>query len=78
MFSPMCAVAGTQPASCSTFSTSSLHRLAVAVRAASGIEAYLWLVDVAGATRDDAIETLRWNARAMLRAALTGNPPPGS
>jgi AcrR family transcriptional regulator len=55
-----------------------VHRLAVAVRAASGIEAYLWLVDVAGAPRDEAIATLRWNARALLRAALTGNPPPGS
>jgi AcrR family transcriptional regulator len=54
-----------------------VHRLAVAVRAASGIEAYLWLVDVARTPRDESIEILRWNARALLRAALAGHPPPG-
>lgn len=47
-----------------------LHRLALAIRSATGIEALVWLTDVAGLSRDDAIETQRWSARAMLRSAL--------
>ena len=47
-----------------------LHRLVLAVRSATGIEALVWLTDVAGLSRDDAVETQRWSARAMLRSAL--------
>ncbi len=47
-----------------------LRRLAVAIRSASGIEAFVWLVDVAGLTRADAAETLRQNGRAILHAAM--------
>lgn len=46
------------------------HRLAVAIRSATGIEALVWLTDVAGLPRDEAAETLCWTARAMLRAAI--------
>jgi AcrR family transcriptional regulator len=48
-----------------------VHRLAVAIRAATGIEAMVWLVDVAGIARADAAELMQWSARALLRAALT-------
>jgi hypothetical protein len=97
----MCAWAGTHPASCAVFSTSTtspstvgwiedalsplaasrpdldLHRLAVAIRSATGIEAFVWLVDVAGLPREEAAAMLRWSARAMLRSALSdGFPPP--
>jgi AcrR family transcriptional regulator len=51
-------------------STPALHRLALAIRSATGIEALVWLTDVAGLSRDDAVETQRWSARAMLRSAL--------
>jgi AcrR family transcriptional regulator len=44
--------------------------LAVAIRSATGIEAFVWLVDVAGLSRDEAAGMLRRNARALLHAAL--------
>jgi AcrR family transcriptional regulator len=47
-----------------------VRRLAVAIRSATGIEALVWLTDVAGLSRDDATELMRWSARAMLTAAL--------
>jgi AcrR family transcriptional regulator len=53
-----------------------VHRLAVAVRSATGIESLVWLTDVAGLAREDAADLMRWSARAMLRAALDGDPPP--
>jgi AcrR family transcriptional regulator len=54
-----------------------LHRLAVVIRSATGIEAFVWLVDVAGLPREEAVAMLQWSARALLRSALTdGFPPP--
>lgn len=50
-----------------------VRRLAVAIRAATGIEALIWLTDVAGLSREEAAETMRWSARALLRAALSGS-----
>ncbi|MCU1463101.1 MAG: transcriptional regulator, TetR family [Acidimicrobiales bacterium] len=47
-----------------------LHRLAMAIRSATGIEALVWLTDVAGLSRDDATNLMRWSARALLDAAL--------
>ncbi len=46
------------------------HRIALAIRSATGIEALAWLTDVAGLSRDDATELMRWSARALLRSAL--------
>jgi AcrR family transcriptional regulator len=48
-------------------------QLAVAIRSATGIEALIWLVDVAGHTRDEAAETVRRTAQALLAAAIS--PP---
>ena len=45
------------------------HRLALAIRSATGIEALAWLTDVAGLSRADAVELMRWSARALLDAA---------
>ncbi len=53
-----------------------LERLAVAIRSATGIEALVWLTDVAGLSRDEAAELMRWTAHAMLRTAQCGEPPP--
>jgi AcrR family transcriptional regulator len=47
-----------------------VHRLAIAIRSATGIEALAWLTDVAGLARDEATSLMRWSARAMLDAAV--------
>jgi hypothetical protein len=35
-----------------------------------GIEALVWLTDIAGLSRQQAVEVMRWSARSLLRAAL--------
>lgn len=57
-------------------SDAQLKRLVLAIRSAIGIEARVWLIDVAGLSSDDALDTMRWSAQAMLRTAMQGNPPP--
>ena len=47
-----------------------VHRLTLAIRSATGIEALVWLTDVAGLSRDDATELMRWSARALLQSAI--------
>jgi AcrR family transcriptional regulator len=47
-----------------------LHRLVLAIRSAVGIEALVWLTDVAGSSRAEAVELMRWAAHALLRTAL--------
>jgi AcrR family transcriptional regulator len=53
-----------------------VHRLALAVRCATGIEALVWLTDVAALPRDEALALMRWSAQALLSAALADGPPP--
>jgi AcrR family transcriptional regulator len=50
-----------------------LHRLVLAIRSAVGIEAMVWLTDVAALSRDEAVDLMRWSARALLRSALAEN-----
>jgi AcrR family transcriptional regulator len=53
--------------------------LAVAIRAATGIEAFVWMVDVAHLPREKAASTMEWTARALLRSALRdGGPEAGA
>jgi AcrR family transcriptional regulator len=47
-----------------------LRRLILAIRSACGIEALVWLTDVAGLSRREASELMRWSGLALLRAAL--------
>ena len=47
-----------------------LRRLVHAIAAVVGIDALVWMTDVAGLTRDEASETMRWSARTLLRGAL--------
>ena len=47
-----------------------LHRLVLAIRSATGIEALVWLTDIGGLRRDAAVELMRWSAQSMLQAAL--------
>ena len=49
---------------------SRFRHLVLAIRSATGIEALAWLTDVAGLSRDEAVELMRWSARAMYQAAL--------
>jgi AcrR family transcriptional regulator len=52
-------------------SEADVRRLTHAIRSATGIEALVWLTDVAGLSRDDARELMRWSARALLQSAIT-------
>jgi AcrR family transcriptional regulator len=47
-----------------------LERLVLAIRATTGIEARVWLVDVAGLSGPEATALMRWSARALYRAAI--------
>jgi AcrR family transcriptional regulator len=58
-------------------SDADVHRLALAIRSANGIEALVWLTDVAGLSRDEATEVMRWSARALLRSAVADGSLPG-
>jgi hypothetical protein len=51
-------------------SEAEVHRLTLAIRSATGVEALVWLTDVAGLSRDDARELMRWSARGLLQSAL--------
>jgi AcrR family transcriptional regulator len=51
-----------------------IHRLALAIRSATGIEALVWLTDVAGLSRDDAAAVLRSSGRALLEHAIERSP----
>ncbi len=52
-----------------------IHRLALTVRSAVGIESLVWLTDIARLTREDAAERMHWSARALLHQALADAAP---
>jgi len=47
-----------------------VHRLALAIRATLGIEALVWLTDLGGLSREEAVDLMRSSARTLLRAVL--------
>lgn len=51
------------------------HQVVLAVRATIGIEALVWLVDVAGLSPADATALMRWSAQALLAGAIAEPPP---
>jgi hypothetical protein len=53
------------------------RRLVHAVSVNVGIEALVTLVDLAGLSREEAAEVMRWSARSLLRAALAGGGSDG-
>ncbi|MDQ1432246.1 MAG: hypothetical protein QOF40_2848 [Actinomycetota bacterium] len=53
-----------------------LRQLVLSIRATTGIEALVWLVDVGGLSSTEAVELMRWSAHALFQRALT-DPPPG-
>lgn len=52
-------------------SEQAVERLVYAIRAAAGIEALVWLCDIAGLSREEAKDLMMWSARALLQSALT-------
>jgi AcrR family transcriptional regulator len=53
-----------------------LRRLALAIRATTGIEALVWLTDIAGLSRDAAIAIMRSSALTLARSAITDTTTP--
>ena len=51
------------------------RQLVLSIRATIGIEAIVWLIDVAGLSRKDAVALTRWSAQALLQYATTVPPP---
>jgi AcrR family transcriptional regulator len=51
--------------------SSGARQLAIAIRAAAGIESYIWLVDIADQSQEQALGIMRTTAHTLLDAALT-------
>jgi AcrR family transcriptional regulator len=51
-----------------------LRRLVLAIASAIGIDALVWLTDIAGLSRPQAVDVMRWSARSLLQAALAKTP----
>lgn len=47
-----------------------MRKLVLAIRSAAGIEALVWLTDVAHLSRAQAVEVMKWSAQALLRSAI--------
>jgi len=54
---------------------SDLRRLVLAIRSATGIEARVWLTDVAGLSGPEAVDLMRWSARSLYDAAVVDHRP---
>jgi AcrR family transcriptional regulator len=54
-----------------------LRRLVLAIRATIGIEPLVWLTDVGGVSREQAVDIMRSSARSLLRTALSDSNPAG-
>ena len=52
-----------------------LRRLVLAIRATLGIEAMVWLTDVGGVSREQAVDIMRSSARTLLRSAISDAAP---
>jgi AcrR family transcriptional regulator len=53
-----------------------LRSLVMAIRSATGIEALVWLRDVAGLPKAEALALMRWSAQALMASAVAGPAPP--
>lgn len=52
-----------------------VRKLAVAIRSAVGIESLVWLIDVGGLSREEAVALVQWSAQALLAHALAEGLP---
>ncbi len=55
-------------------SNAEIRRLALSIRSAIGIEALVWLTDIGGLSTADAVKTMRFTAKMILRGALADSP----
>jgi hypothetical protein len=55
-----------------------LHRLIYGIGATLGIEAFVWLTDIARLSREEAAAIMRSNASGLLRSALSSSSVTGS
>jgi AcrR family transcriptional regulator len=55
--------------------SSELRRLVLAIRATLGIEALVWLTDIGGLSRKEAVGIMRSSAHTLARAAITDATP---
>ena len=53
-----------------TLREAEFERLATAIATGIGIEAFVWLTDVAGKTSEEAVALMRWSASALLEGSL--------
>lgn len=58
-----------------TMAEKDIHRLVLAIRSATGIESLVWLTDVGGLSREEAVASQRWTAAALLNQALSSGLP---
>jgi AcrR family transcriptional regulator len=56
-------------------SASEVRRLVLAIRATLGIEALVWLTDIGGLSREEAVEIMRSSARTLVRCAIADATP---
>jgi AcrR family transcriptional regulator len=56
-------------------SDEAIHKLVLAIRSAVGIEALVWLTDVARLSHDEAVSLMSWTAQALLHSAVSGWTP---
>jgi len=54
-----------------------VHRLAIGIRSAAGIESLVWLTDVARLSRAQAVEVMKSSAQAQLRSAIADSKRKG-
>ncbi len=54
-----------------TLGTKRLRELVLGIRSATGIESLVWLIDVAGLSRADAVRLMRRTAMALYRDAIS-------
>ena len=59
-------------------SDEALRNLTLAIRATLGIEALVWLTDIAGLSREDATALMRASARTLAESAIAGIEEPRS
>jgi hypothetical protein len=57
-------------------STERLRQLVHGIGVTLGIEAFVWLTDIAGLSREDAAANMRLNASRLLRAAIAEDAAP--
>jgi AcrR family transcriptional regulator len=52
-----------------------IRRLVLATRSACGIEALVWLTDIAGLSRDEAVDLMRWSAHSLFERTVADALP---